>query len=87
MKNLLMCSFYDKKSERFDTPFFTQGELMARRHFIMSIQKEGSLMQSFKDDMELHKLGEFCYNTGEIMVNETSIPELILKGKDVKIEK
>jgi len=80
-----MYSFYDKKAKRFDTPVFVYDEVGAKRHFIMSINREGTLMNSFKDDYELYLIGSFNINNGDFYYEEKSnkLPILVMRGTDV----
>jgi len=83
MNKIKMYSFYDKKAERFDTPFFVFDQVGAERHFIMSFQKVGTLMNTFKDDYELHYIGDFTIENASF--EKTKGSTLVLAGKEVSL--
>lgn len=76
-----MISFYDVKSERYDTPVFVTDEVMAKRHFMLSIQKKGSMLNTFKNDFEMHEIASFDVIKGE--VNSLGKVKVIMRGKDI----
>ncbi len=73
MEELSLYTFFDKKAQRFDTPFVAKSDLFALRHFQMAINKEGSLLNTFKMDFSLKKLGTFNVITGLIKPQLTDI--------------
>lgn len=79
-----MYSVYDVKGLRYDTPFFANDDLYAKRHFTMMIQKIDTMVGMFKDDFELVKLGSFDVETGKAVNIE---PDTILQGKQIEIQK
>lgn len=81
MQKLEMYTFFDKKSQRFDTPFFTYDEVGAKRNFHMQSRKKGSIINSFKNDFELYFLGTFDIVEGEI--NLLEVKKLVLEGKEI----
>ena len=83
MEMIKMYNFYDKKSKRFDTPFFVYDEVGAKRHFIMAINRDGTLMNKFKDDYDLYYIADFNINNGDIILGENNLPKLVMEGKDV----
>lgn len=94
MNKIKMYSFYDKKSDRYDTPFFTFDEVGAKRHFIMSIQKKGTLMNTFKDDYNLVYITDFCIDDGALSyetIDKKPVPQIktktIMEGKQISINK
>lgn len=66
-------SFYDKKAQRYDTPFYAQNDLFAKRHFIMARDREGTMLNKFQSEFELHRFGYFAINTGVY----TALPETL----------
>lgn len=85
-KNIIYCySYYDKKSELFDTPFFTRGDIYAGRHFVMEIRKGTTMLSQFKDDMILYKIGSFDNHTGEIYFYNPPIQ--VIDGKSIERSK
>jgi hypothetical protein len=81
MQELGIYSIFDEKGERFDTPFCALSDLNAERHFQMMIQKNGSLVSTFKNDFSLHKVGSFDVISGEI----TRLEEHIIDGKSIQV--
>lgn len=79
MQEVYLYSHYDKKGDRFDTPFFTANDMFAKRLFIMNIQDGKSIMSNFKEDFELFKVGKFNVITGEL----ESCKEMIEEGKKI----
>lgn len=80
MQKINMYSIFDKKSNRYDTPFFTFDEIGAKRHFIMITRDKKSMVSQFKDSFDLYHLGVFDIVTGEFKYEK----ELILEGKEIQ---
>lgn len=59
-----MYAFYDTKSKSYDTPFFCKNDLFAKRHYKMITEKEGTLINNFIEDFELHRIGYFDIKDG-----------------------
>jgi hypothetical protein len=74
---LVLYSFYDKKSETFDTPFCCQTDLFAQRHYHMVTTKPGSLLCDFKEDFDLYRIGYFNTNDSSLIEHST----LLITGK------
>lgn len=72
-----MYSFYDTKSEEYDTPFFCQSDMFAARHYRMVTDKKDTLLNTFKKDFNLVRLGYFNTITGEY----TAQTEILIEGK------
>jgi hypothetical protein len=77
-----MFSFYDKKSKRYDTPFFCQSITFAKRHYVMVTEKE-SMIGRFKEDFDLVMLGTF----DTITTKYTHNPDTIIFGQKPKEKK
>lgn len=75
-------SFYDKKSDRYDTPFVCMTDINAKRHFIMATRKPGTIVAEFQDDIELYQLGRFDPLTGEMRAEKRHI----MDGKSIQKE-
>lgn len=84
MRKLMMYSMYDKKSNRYDTPFFCFDDVGAKRHFIMTARNEKTTVHNFKDEFELWKIGEFDVENGTFYYEDQSI--LVLEGKQIQLE-
>lgn len=59
MEKVTIYAVYDKKAERYDTPFFAMNDLFAERRFVMSIEDNKSIISRFKNDFQLVRLGFF----------------------------
>ena len=87
METLLMYTFKDKTSARFDTPFFCFDQSFAEKKFIMACNEKDSMIGQFKDDFELYKIGEFNVLTGDLFPTgpyDEGEPELILCGENIR---
>lgn len=71
-------AIYDKKGERYDTPFFAISDLFAKRRFYLMADEKGPL-QMWPDDFRLEKVGTFNIIDGEL-VNRNG---LVLEGLTV----
>ena len=78
-----MYSFYDKKAKRFDTPFYCAYDLFAGRHYKMLTYKEDTMLNTFKFDYDVHRLGFFDLESGTFLEKH----EVIIQGKFQKEEK
>jgi len=59
-----MYSFFDIKGDRYDTPFFCANDLFAKRHYTIVTSEKGSMLNTFKNDFQLHRLGYFNLISG-----------------------
>lgn len=78
-KYLGMYSFHDDESELYDTPFFCQSDLFARRHFIVTSKKAGTMFSEFRDHFTLVRLGFLDVTTGKFI----PMDETIFLGEEV----
>lgn len=85
MKKLQIFALYDRKSKRFDTPFFTLDQIGAERHFMMIIRNKKTTVSHFKNDFRLHHIGEFDLDTGAVIVNEDEGGNVVLEGIQVQL--
>ena len=76
---LTINAIFDKKSKRYDTPFFASSDLFAKRRYLIMANEEKSPLQMWKNDFELHKLGTFDTGNGKC----TNKPEVLLTGEQV----
>lgn len=81
MRQIQMYSVFDKKSDRWDTPFFAFDNLAAKRHFIMMIRKEGSMINNFPTDFDLYHIGSFNVETAEMLIDLKYT--ILLSGNEV----
>ena len=82
MRVLEMYAIYDKKGERFDTPFFTLDEVNAKRKFKIDFMRSGTLINTFPEDFELVRIASFNVEKGELIKMKQSI----LEGKQLPKE-
>lgn len=81
-EKLLIYAIFDKKSERFDTPFFTVSEVFGKRRFLLMLDEEGAL-KKWPEDFNLQQLGTVNIITG----NVESKQKLIMEAKSVVKQK
>lgn len=74
-------SFYDVKNEMYDTPFFANNDLFAKRHYYLVSAKIGSMMNTFCEDFKLVRIGKFIPKEGKLI--ETPATE-IMNGKHLR---
>jgi hypothetical protein len=80
---LKLYSVYDKKGDRYDTPFFALNDLHAERRFVAGMQDNKTVFAQFKNDFELHCVGEFNVLSG--LLDQKCI-ETVIEGKQVAIQ-
>lgn len=73
-------SFYDIKSKRYDTPFFCQNDMFSQRHYAMVTDREGTMLNKFKTEFNLHRLGWFDQESGLYHPD----PKIIIDGEKLK---
>lgn len=78
-QNIAAYSYYDKKAERYDTPFFAHNDLWAKRAFYMAIERGDSYLSTFFKEIALYRVGSFDVVSGEITIENV----LVVEGKDV----
>ncbi len=74
-----MYSFYDTKAKRYDTPFFCQNDMFAGRHYKMVTDNKQTMVNKFKKDFNVDRLGWFDQVTGTF----THDKENIITGKNI----
>jgi len=80
MEKIGLYSIYDKKGERYDTPFFTSTDLFATRVFMLRMQEEKSFLKQWPEDFILYKIGDFNVIDG-IFINDDRV---IIEGKQIQ---
>lgn len=73
-------SFWDNEAKRFDTPFFCQNDLFAKRHYTMVTSKDGTMIHTFQKSFDVYRLGWFDLLTGE--THEDKL--LLIDGAKIK---
>lgn len=82
MEELGIFAIFDKKSERYDTPFFAVSDIFAERRFNLMINEQGSFMNMYKDEFVLEKVGEFHIISGIV----ESVNKVIIEGKQINLK-
>ena len=77
-----MYSFYDTKADRYDTPFFCQNDMFANRHYRMISDKKETMINKFKREFNLVRLGYYHMEAGEFI----EFPETLIEGKHLPKE-
>jgi hypothetical protein len=75
---IIMYSFHDVKGNRYDTPFFCQNSLFAKRHYHMVINDKKSIISNFQSDFDLVCIGSYNLRTGQISHHD---PIIVINGK------
>ena len=63
--DLKVYAIFDKKSQMYDTPFFAISDLFAKRRYLLMSEENGPL-KKWPEDFQLHRLGAFSQNNGEL---------------------
>ena len=58
-------AIYDKKSKKYDTPFFAYSDLFAKRRVILMMDENNSPLNRWSEDFRLDKVGGFDVENGE----------------------
>lgn len=82
MEKLNIYGIFDKKSERFDTPFFAYSDLFAERRFRLMLAEKNSVLNTWPDEFVLFRLGEVDLITGMIKDKKA----LVIEGKQIPKE-
>jgi len=80
MEKLGIYAIYDKKAERYDTPYFAISDLFAKRRYALMADEPKSVLTKWKDDFQLMRLGTVSTITGEI---DNVCCEIILEGREI----
>lgn len=82
MKNIFFYAVYDIEADIYDIPFCALSDLNAKRKFIMDINlRNNTMLNSFKDSFELHKIGSYDKKLGILNPNKNNI--IIITGESV----
>lgn len=77
-------AIFDKKSEKYDTPYFAYSDLFAKRRFMLMLDEEKSPLAKWPGDFQLEKVGEFDIDTG-MVTNESKLlieAQSVVKSKE-----
>lgn len=77
---IICCAIYDDKGKKFDTPFWCNNELFAKRHFYLVSAKTGTMINTFLEDFSVFKIGIFNTDDGSF----TPEYKLIMTGKELR---
>lgn len=82
---LKIFSVKDNKAESFGTPFFQPSVVQAVRIFSTEINRAAAdnLLYQHPKDFDLHELGEFDEQSGDLSTHK---PSLVATGEKVKTE-
>lgn len=78
--DMILVSVFDRAVQSFDRPFAVRSMGEAMRVFRDEINREGSELAKHPTDYELHKVGVFHADNGEMGVS--GVPDLIVRGED-----
>ena len=67
-------AIFDKKSERYDTPFIAYSDLFAKRRFMLMLDEDGPL-KKWPEDFRLDKVGTFDVKTSNVNEMKTMLIE------------
>ncbi len=65
-QELIIYAIYDKKAEKYDTPFFAYNETFAKRRFLILSDEPKSQLATWPEDFELTQIGILNFITGEV---------------------
>lgn len=74
-ENIGIYAIRDRKAEKFDVPFFAANDLFAERKFTLMVKDKGSIVNQWKNEFELKRLGWLNVMTGEIQVDNHIVIE------------
>lgn len=77
--NVGIYAYYDTKALRFDIPFFAQNDLGAKRQYELQTSQDGTILNKFKQDFDLYRLGWYDQTTAKI---EDDFEEIVV-GKNL----
>ena len=74
-KWLEIYAIYDKKSEKFDTPFFAHNDVFAKRRYLLMAEEERSPLSMWPEDFALFKVGRFNVDTAVVIEEHENVLE------------
>lgn len=79
-------AYYDKKSDKYDIPFFAKDDIQAMRKFKLdTIANEGqTIIGQFKDDFKLYCIGLYDVRTGMLSEVDGFDQRIVMHGKDIQ---
>lgn len=57
-------TYYDTEADRYDTPFYCQTDLMARRNHEIILKRNESMIAMMPEKFQLHRIGFFDHKEG-----------------------
>lgn len=82
MEELGIYAIFDKKSERYDTPFFAVSDIFAERRFNLMINDQGTFINLYKDEFVLERVGTFNVISGSV----EDMDKVIIEGKQISVK-
>ena len=88
---LFVYAVYDKKANKYDIPFFAASDLFARRRFLLMANDQGTILNQFLKDFDLHLVGSFdvhsgiCTNMEKTVVEGLQIIQQIKKNEQIQL--
>ena len=78
-------AYYDKKSEKFDIPFFAKDDVNAKRKFHLDVTANGgqSVIGQFKKEFILYKLCTYDIKEGFFHILDGDDQIIIAEGKEI----
>ena len=83
METINLYAVFDRKGNRYDTPFFTSNDLFAQRIFHLRMQEDLSFLKEWPEDFILFQVGTFNVNTS-LLVHDRRV---IVEGRQIAKEK
>ncbi len=80
MEEINLYAIYDRKGDRYDTPFFTSTDLFAQRIFHLRMMEEKSFLKMWPEDFILFQIGHFNVITGTF----TQAKKIIVEGQQIQ---
>ena len=78
-------AYYDKKSDKFDIPFFAKDDVQAKRKFHLDVTANDgqTILGQFKAEFLLYKISDYNIRTGILAEYTTLTRKLIAAGKEI----
>lgn len=80
-------AIYDKKSEKYDTPFLAYSDLFAKRRFMIMMDEDKSPLNKWPEDFRLDKLANVSIKDGKVYSEYKILIEAKSIIREIKNEK
>ncbi len=64
---LKIYAIWDRKSRKYDTPFFAISDIFAKRRYLIMADEKRSPLAMWPEDFELHRVGKFNMDQGDMV--------------------